>query len=223
VLPVEIVRKIFRKNPNLVVRFLKLLKPVPKNATERIPFTAECTPFAIGIDRYKSFLPKLIKKRVEKFVKLYETHLPNIVLNNTCAELFLKKAKQHLIKKPLTYICLLLKAINEHLMESIFSSMLPEEISSFSTDKMLNYLKHYPRDKKYELLRKSYKNKYNADLLDEKCDPEFVTSVTCRGSNKLELKSKRRKRLVNIPGITKQLGFVIYLLTKQYQLSRKNK
>jgi len=167
VLPVEIVRKIFRKNPNLVVRFLKLLKPV-QNATERIPFATECTPFAIGIDRYKSFLPKLIKKRVEDFVELYETHLPNIVLSNTCAELFLKKARQHLIKKPLTYICILpLKTINAHLMESIFPGMLPEEISSFSTDTMLNYLKHYPRDKKYELLRKSYKNKYNADLLDD--------------------------------------------------------
>lgn len=31
---------------------------------------------------------------------------------------------------------------------------------------MLNYLEHYPSDKKYELLRKSYKNKYNVDLLD---------------------------------------------------------
>jgi len=168
VLPVEIVRKIFRKNPNLVVRFLKLLKPVQKNATERIPYATECTPFAIGIDRYKSFLPKLIKRRVEDFVELYETHLPNIVLSNTCAELFLKKAKQHLIKKPLIYIRILpLKTINEHLMESIFPGMLPETISSFSTDTMLNYLKHYPRDKKYEFLRKSYKNKYNADLLDE--------------------------------------------------------
>jgi len=177
VLPVEIVKKIFRKNPNLVVRFLKLLKPVQNDATERIPFAIEYTPFAIGIDRYKSLLPKLIKKRVEDFVELYETHLPNIVLSNTCAELFLKKAKQHLIKKPLTYICILpLKTINEHLMESIFPGMLPEEISSFSTDSMLNYLKHYPRDKKYELLQKSYKNKYNENFLDDtiKVNPDLL-------------------------------------------------
>lgn len=163
VLPIEIANKIFCKNPDLIVRFLKLLKPHELNATER-------TPFAIGIDRYKSFLPKLIKKRLEAFVELceiHETHPPNIILSNSRAEIFLKKAQQHLIKKPLLYIHILpLKKINEDLMESIFPDLLPAEISSFDTDTMLDYLKHYPRDKKYDLLRKSYKDKYCAELLD---------------------------------------------------------
>jgi len=44
---------------------------------------------------------------------------------------------------------------------------MPEKKVDFSTDKMLDYLKYYPCDKKYEFLCKSYKNKYNADLLDE--------------------------------------------------------
>lgn len=164
VLPVQIVKKIFHKNPDLIVRFLKLLKPREPNATER-------TPFAIGIDRYKHFLPKLIKKRLEAFVELveiHETNPPDIVLSNACVRIFLKKAQQHLIKKPLLYIPILsLKRINEDLMQTIFPDLLPAEISSFDTDAMLDYLKYYPRDKKYDLLRKSYKNKYHVDLLNE--------------------------------------------------------
>lgn len=161
VLPIEMANKIFRKNPDLMVRFLKLLKPFKlRSAIAR-------TPFAIGIDRYKSFLPKLIKKRLEAFIELCEIHEPEIVLSNTCAEIFLKKAQQHLIKKPLLYLRILpLKKINENLMESIFPNLLPADIFSFNTDTMLDYLKHYPRDKKYDLLRKSYKNKYHAELLD---------------------------------------------------------
>ncbi|XP_036144213.1 uncharacterized protein LOC118646050 [Monomorium pharaonis] len=162
VLPVEIVKKIFRKNPDLVVQFFKLLKPV--NVTER-------TPFAIGINKYKSFLPKLIKKRVEAFVELceiHEAHLPTITLSNKCTEIFLKKAQQHFIKKPFIYIRMLpLKKINKKLMESIFPGLLPAKISSFNTNKMLDYLKYYPQDKRYDLLRKSYKNKYDADILNE--------------------------------------------------------
>lgn len=168
VLPIEIANKIFRKNANLMVRFLKLLKPCELSATER-------TAFAIGIDRYKSFLPKLIKKRLEAFVELCEIHEPNIVLSNTCAEIFLKKAQQHLIRNPLLFVRILpLKKINENLMESIFPNLLPAEMSSFDTDTMLDYLKHYPRNKKYDLLRKSYKNKYHTELLDEM---KNVTSV----------------------------------------------
>ncbi|XP_036144412.1 uncharacterized protein LOC118646164 [Monomorium pharaonis] len=162
VLPVEIVKKIFRKNPDLVVQFLKLLKPV--NVTER-------TPFAIGINKYKFFLPKLIKKRLEAFVELceiHEAHPPTITLSNKCTEIFLKKAQQHFIKKPFIYIRMLpLKKINEKLMESIFPGLLPAQISSFNTNKMLDYLKHYPQNKRYDLLRKSYKNKYDADILNE--------------------------------------------------------
>ncbi|XP_018399881.1 PREDICTED: uncharacterized protein LOC108777469 [Cyphomyrmex costatus] len=164
VLPKKIVKKIFYINPDLVVRFLKLLKPCELSATER-------TSFAIGIDRYKSFLPKLIKKRLEAFIELFEIHEtspPNIILSNKCAEIFLKKAQQHLIQKPQLYIRILpLKKINKDLMEKVFPGLLPPTMSEFRTDDMLGYLKHYPCDKQYDLLRKSYKDKYNVDLLDE--------------------------------------------------------
>ncbi|KYM98318.1 hypothetical protein ALC62_11021 [Cyphomyrmex costatus] len=163
VLPVKIVEKIFYINPDLAVRFLKLLKPHPYrlNATEH-------NPFAIGIGRYASLLPKLIKKRLEAFIELFEIHSPKIILSNKCAEIFLKKAQQHLILKPQLYIRILpLKKINKDLMEKIFPDLLPTTISYLRPGDMLYYLKHYPRDKQYDLLRKSYKDKYNVDLLDE--------------------------------------------------------
>jgi len=53
VLPIATVKKIFRKNPNLVMRFLKLLKPAHKMGV-RTSFETDCNPFAIGINRYKS-------------------------------------------------------------------------------------------------------------------------------------------------------------------------
>ncbi|XP_025072898.1 uncharacterized protein LOC112552221, partial [Pogonomyrmex barbatus] len=163
VLPTGIVKKIFRKNPDLVVRFLKLLKPCESDTTER-------SPFAIGIDRYKTFLPKLIKKHLDAFIELceiHETHLPNISLSKTCTEIFRTKALQHLLEKPLTYIHMLpLGQIND-LMEHIFPKLLPEKMSSFDTDSALKYLEHYPLTERYDLLRKTYKNKYNADLLDQ--------------------------------------------------------
>ncbi|KAL6257879.1 hypothetical protein P5V15_011478 [Pogonomyrmex californicus] len=163
VLPTGIVKKIFRKNPDLVVRFLKLLKPCESD-------TAERSPFAIGIDRYKTFLPKLIKKHLDAFIELceiHETHLPNISLSKTCTEIFRTKATQHLLEKPLTYIHMLpLGQIND-LMERIFPKLLPEKMSSFDTDSALKYLEHYPLTERYDLLRKTYENKYNADLLDQ--------------------------------------------------------
>ncbi|XP_018393024.1 PREDICTED: uncharacterized protein LOC108772070 [Cyphomyrmex costatus] len=163
VLPVKIVEKIFYINPDLAVRFLKLLKPHPYrlNATEH-------NPFAIGIGRYASLLPKLIKKRLEAFIELFEIHSPKIILSNKCSKIFLKKAQQHLILKPQLYIRILpLKKINKDLMEKIFPDLLPTTMSYFRTGNMLYYLEHYPRDKQYDLLRKSYKDKYNVDLLDE--------------------------------------------------------
>lgn len=162
VLPIGTAKKFFRKNPDFIVRYLKLLKPV--KATERAPFP-------VNINKYKILLPKLIKKRLEAFVDLLEMNeenSPNFTLSNTCTEIFLKKGQQYLNKKPYLYIDILqLKKINEELMENIFEGLLPVKTSCFETDKILKYLEHYPKNKRYELLRESYKAKYNSELLDE--------------------------------------------------------
>lgn len=162
VLPVGTVKKIFRKNPDLIVRYLKLLKPV--NATERAPF-------AVDIDKYKFLLPKLVKKRPDAFAELLEMHEanpPKIILSNTCAEIFLKKGQRYLIKKPRLYIDILpLKKISIELMESIFIGLLPAKSSCFDTDSILKYLQYYPQNERYTLLRESYMAKYGTELLDE--------------------------------------------------------
>lgn len=162
VLPVGTAKKFFRKNPDLIVRYLKLLKPV--KATERAPFP-------VTINKYKFLLPKLVKKRLEAFVELLEMHEknpPKFTLSKTCTEIFLKKGQQYLNKKPYLYINILpLKKINEELMENIFEGLLPAKSSCFETDKILKYLKYYPKNKRYELLRESYMAKYNTELLDE--------------------------------------------------------
>lgn len=162
VLPVGTAKKFFRKNPDLIVRYLKLLKPV--KATERAPFP-------LDINKYKSLLPKLVKKRLEAFAELFEMHErnpPKFTLSNTCTEIFLKKGQQYLNKKPYLYINILpLKKINEEIMESIFEGLLPVKSSCFETDKILKYLQYYPKNKRYDLLRKCYMAKYNTELLDE--------------------------------------------------------
>ncbi|KAM0727306.1 hypothetical protein ACS0PU_006638 [Formica fusca] len=162
VLPVGTVKKIFRKNPDLIVRYLKLLKPV--NATERAPFP-------VDIDKYKFLLPKLVKKRPDAFAELLEMHEANplkITLSNTCAEIFLKKGQRYLNKKPHLYIDILpLRKINIELMESIFMGLLPAKSSCFDTDLILKYLQYYPQNEKYKLLRESYMAKYGTELLDE--------------------------------------------------------
>lgn len=110
---------------------------------------------------------------MEDFVEIYETHESNIhlILSNTrifFSEIFLKKAKKHLIMKPRTYFHILsLKQINEHLIEKIFPNLLPREESSFATNKAFDYLRYYPDNKKYELLRKSYESKYNNNFFFE--------------------------------------------------------
>ncbi|KAL6419945.1 hypothetical protein ACFW04_011042 [Cataglyphis niger] len=162
VLPLGIVKKIFRKNPDLIVRYLKLLKPV--NATER-------PPFPVDIHKYKFLLLKLVKKRPDAFAELFEMHEadpPKIILSNTCAEIFLKKGQRYFIKKPCLYINILpLKKINIELIESIFISLLPAKNSCFNTDEILKYLEYYPRNKRYKLLRESYMAKYGTELLDD--------------------------------------------------------
>ncbi|XP_024889987.1 uncharacterized protein LOC112466227 [Temnothorax curvispinosus] len=194
VLPVEFVKKIFYKNPDLVVSFLKLLNPGKGIMTKR-------TPLAIGINKYKRFLPKLIKRRIEAFVELYEIYRPSIVLSNTCAEIFLKKAKQHLIEKPLIYIRILpLRKINQYLMKSIFPSLLPNNMCDFSTNTMLDYLKYYPHDKKYELLRTSYETKYNANFLEAKnVTPDLLRFLPAEERIK-QARIKIGKMVCAIPG-----------------------
>lgn len=162
-LPIKTAKKIFRRNPDLLIRYFKLLKPAKLN---------ERASFPIDMNHYSSFLPKLVRNRVHNFAELFEMYEDcplRITLSNKRAEMFLKKGLQYLIQKPHLYINILpLKKISIEILETIFLGLLPMKISNFDTDKMLQYLEYYPQSKKYELLRESYLKKYETELLNEK-------------------------------------------------------
>lgn len=101
-------------------------------------------------------------------------------------------------------------------MESTFPDLFAKDIFSFYTDEMLNYLEHYPSDKKYELLRKSYKNKYNVDLLDtiRNITPALLQILPAEERIK-QARIKIKENLTMYP-IRDTIG-----LTKRYRLSRK--
>ncbi|XP_012215164.2 uncharacterized protein [Linepithema humile] len=159
ILPYTIVKKIYCINSHLAARYLILLKP---NNIDN--------PFAIGIQKYTKIVKKLAKKHVEYFVTLCVTHASNlnIILSKKSAGIFLKEAKIHLIAHPKIFFFMLpLKMISANIMETIFPKLLPDERSGFNTTNALDCLKFYfPKQKKIELLFKTYKDKYNAELLD---------------------------------------------------------
>lgn len=157
-LPLSIVKKLFRKNMDLIVRYLRLSDPSVDNS------------FKVNIQEYVTFLPALMKKRLSAFVELYEMHQKNplrITLSNTCVNALLTNGMQYVLRKPRLYIELLpIKRINAERMEKIFPGLLPERIDEFCLYTALNYLEYYPKEKKLDLLRQVYKAKYRCDLLD---------------------------------------------------------
>ncbi|XP_017879669.1 uncharacterized protein LOC108624705 [Ceratina calcarata] len=169
VLSRRFIKQIFRKNPNFVVRYLRLSKP------NMDPCARNLHP--VDIFDLSDFLPLLIKKRLNLFVELYEMHenlKPNVRLSNKCAEAFLKNGKEHLMRKPKLYINLVpLKMISQNHLESIFPRLFPETPENVSIPKMLNYLSYYQQEKKVDLLLKSYQQVYGKSILD---NPDLITA-----------------------------------------------
>lgn len=158
-LPLVIAKKIFRRNKDFIVRYLKLSDPSAKNS------------FQVNIQDYAVFLPTLMKKRLAAFVELYEMHEknpPEFQMSNTCANVFLKKGIGYLMKKPLLYIKILpLKMIDSTIMEKLFPALMPENAELFSVKKAMEYLEYYPQHTKFDFLCKTYKDKYGVEFLSK--------------------------------------------------------
>lgn len=160
VLTRKLIKQIFRKNPDFIVRYFKL--------TEQSNDPCERRLHPINIYKLSDFLPKLIKKRLDSFVELYEMFEPRVTLSNLCAEAFLKNGKEHLQQKPKLYIKILpLKRISNNCMEIIFPKLFPTNVDNFDTDTMLDYLEYYRQDKKLDFFLKSYKQVYGKNILDD--------------------------------------------------------
>lgn len=164
VLSRKMVKQMFHKNPDFVVRYLRLSKPNTDPCTRNL--------HKVNIHDYKDFLAALIKKRTDSFVELYEMHEkrpPCITLSSKCAEAFLKNGREHLQRNPTLYINILpLKLISSSRMESIFVKLFPTNVKKFDTDQMLHYLEYYPQDKKLDLFLTSYQAAYGKSILDDK-------------------------------------------------------
>ena len=168
VLSRQLVKHIFYRNPDLIVRYFKLSKPSLDPHSRNL--------HQVNIYDFSDILAQLVRKRLNSFVELCEIHEkvpPNVILNNKTAELFLKNGKTHLYEKPQLYIRMLpLKKINNECMEAIYTKLFPENIRDFNTDDMLKYLHYYPEDKRTDLFLKSYQQVYERNILDE---PKKVT------------------------------------------------
>ncbi|XP_014479881.1 PREDICTED: uncharacterized protein LOC106747110 [Dinoponera quadriceps] len=163
-LPLSVAKKFFRRNMDFMVRYLRLSDPASTGS------------FRVNIHDYEVFLSKLVKKRLDAFVELYEMHQenpPRVELNNVCADAFLKNGMHHVLRRPHLYMKILpLKRISAARMEMIFPRLMPENAGSFDVDKLLKYLKYYPKEKRLDFLRATYKTKYNEEFLDT---PKNVT------------------------------------------------
>ena len=162
VLSRSLVKRIFRKNPDFVVRYLRL----GMRSTD-----LKSNPWCDSVYDADDILVALIKKRCEAFVELYEMHKdrpPSVALSNKSAEAFLKKGWDHFQRQPRLYIKLIpLRIISATRMEAIFPKLFPDNPDRFGTDQMLGYLKFYPQDKKLDLLLNTHRELYGKSITDD--------------------------------------------------------
>lgn len=168
VLSRKMVKQFFHKNPDFVVRYLRLSKPTNYPCARKLP--------PVNIHDFTDFLMALVKTRLESFAELCEMHEknpPKIILSSKSVEVFLKNGRKYLERNAKLYINMLpLQSISNNYMEVIFPKLLPVNVKDFDTDNMLNYLKYYRRDKKMELFLKTYQEVYDNSILN---DPRKVT------------------------------------------------
>ncbi|XP_078047069.1 uncharacterized protein LOC144475247 [Augochlora pura] len=162
VLSRKLVETIFHKYPDLIVRYFKLSNPREDPNHRNV--------HKVDISNMGDVLAAMIKKRPSSFVGLYEMHekapVP-VTLSRKRAEYFMKNAKDHLLRKPKLFIDLVpLQIISATHMEVMFPKLFPEKTADFDTNTMLNYLTHYPEEKKADLLIKSYREIYGDNILD---------------------------------------------------------
>ncbi|XP_008204562.1 uncharacterized protein LOC100679744 isoform X1 [Nasonia vitripennis] len=176
VLSNKILKIIYRKYPEIALRYLKFTNPYERrDEIGRTMFRV------IDINQYESFMPLLVTKHPEVFVNMQEICHTSASLGNRRTMMFLKNAKHLLIERPRDIIDLMpLKLICDNLteneFETMFGNILENRWDMFNIDEMLNYLGYYPEDKKATLLRDKVKEKYGFDLYEkvEKMTPKFL-------------------------------------------------
>ncbi|XP_008206282.1 uncharacterized protein LOC107980454 [Nasonia vitripennis] len=171
VLPPRILSVLYRRYPQLVIRYLQLGNDNNEHNKE------ERKLHKIDLSQYTGFLPALVKNHTQEFVELYEC-LPSlgchiIRLGSTRAEFFLKNGTELLIKKPKRLLELLpLKLVSNKLstqqFETMFENLFPKDQADFDAHYLISQLCCYPQEKQFNLLEEKYKLLYGKSILDNK-------------------------------------------------------
>lgn len=168
VLSRKMVKLFFRKNPDFVVRYLRLSNPKVDLCARKLP--------SVNIHDFTDFLVALIKTRLDSFAEIYKMHEkdpPKIILSKNNVRAFLKNGREYLEQNTSLFINILpLKNISDNYIEAIFPKIFPDDIKDFNTDKMLNYLKYYRQDRIMKLFLRSYEQVYHTNILK---DPDMIT------------------------------------------------
>ena len=168
-LPFRLLAILYRRYPNLVVRYLQLGND--SNETNK----ADRQQHTISLVDYGAFLPVLVKNHTHVYVELHQKSTcdkkrsPN--LGSTRAKFFLKNAVDVLIQQPKVFLELLpLKLVTNKLstqqFEAMYENLFPDNAREVMLDTMLDYLKYYPEEKKLNLIKEKYRNNYNKELLE---------------------------------------------------------
>ena len=162
--PSRLLTVLYRRYPNLVIRYLQLGNNSNKtNMKDRKQHT-------ISLVAYQAFLPLLVKNHTQVYVELYKRMLGfpyqrRKRLGNTRAEFFLKNAADTLIEKPEMFLHLLpLKLVSNKLSTQQFEAMYRNLLPDYENEFMFDHLKHYPEEKKLNLIREKYRKHYNTEL-----------------------------------------------------------
>ncbi|KAH0534639.1 hypothetical protein KQX54_006108 [Cotesia glomerata] len=171
----RIVRFLFYKYPELIVKYLKLSKKSSDPFERNFKQVEQST--------FTDFLPRLLKRYPKSFVELLEVHdcSFSVKLSNTRTELFLVKCIDALLKNAKLFLPVLdlktvTKKLNEEQFKNIFPQLFPQDLDSFEFDELLKYLEFVPIGKKLPLMLSAFKEVYKLNLLDctEKITPEAL-------------------------------------------------
>ncbi|XP_067206268.1 uncharacterized protein [Linepithema humile] len=181
---VKILKKLFFKNRNLgqyLLTYFAHYYFLIRNETQ----------FRELFKKYKYLLPKVVKKDPTFLVDIINIFLLNqsqlLVLSNTCAKIFLRKALQCVIENPRSYHNILPKRI----FNAVLAKKFPDLINSpmlhkFYSKEILHVLTHHPEDKNFELCLETYRKVCNG----EPVNIEDVTPFVLRA-----LPAKKRMQL----------------------------
>lgn len=172
----KLLTMLYRKYPTIALRYLRFANPYEKK--DEICRTMYKV---INMHDYENFMPLLVSKHPDIFVTLQEISHTSGSLGNRRTLMFLKNAKELLIRRPRDIIDLMpFKLVCDNLtqeeFETMFGNILDDRWEMFHIDDMLNYLEYYPEHKRTTLLRNKVREKYGHDLFDkvEKMTSKFL-------------------------------------------------